>query len=394
MKKKILILSHSSLYKDPRILRQIRALGSDNIITTCGLASSKLEEEQAFINIKHSFNNKILRWVVILGYIYPLIVLNKIHFFHRFRFYTLYYWNLNLRIVRKKLATHKFDIIIANDINMLPLGVWLKKNCNAKLIFDAHEYSPLEIENDTRWLKWDSPYIIFLTKKFVPQTDYCYTVGSKIAEVYQNLTSVKFDLIYNAPIHNNKLYPIINQTDIIKVVHHGAAMKDRNLHIMINCFKLLPKHFHLYFFLVNSEPQYYLYLMDLAKGSINIHFCDPVPTELIPQQLNCFDIGLSYIAPLNFNYKYCLPNKFFEFVQARLMIISGPSPEMKYIIEKYQIGLVSKGFDASDLYDTLKNISREQIAYFKNKVNIASWELSGTASMNSLVNKVNDLCAV
>ena len=47
-----------------------------------------------------------------------------------------------------------------------------------------------------------------------------------------------------------------------------------------------------------------------------------------------YDIGLFILSPINFNYYHALPNKLFEFIQARLAIAVSPSPEMARIVHR------------------------------------------------------------
>ena len=48
--------------------------------------------------------------------------------------------------------------------------------------------------------------------------------------------------------------------------------------------------------------------------------------------------------PVNFNHIHAFPNKFFEFIQARLALVIGYSLEMIEIVKKYQIGVIAKSF--------------------------------------------------
>jgi len=64
----------------------------------------------------------------------------------------------------------------------------------------------------------------------------------------------------------------------------------------------------------------------------------PIPMNEIVTFTNAYDIGLFLSAPTTFNLKYALPNKLFEFVQARLAVAIGPSIEMRKIVEKYDCG--------------------------------------------------------
>ena len=54
----------------------------------------------------------------------------------------------------------------------------------------------------------------------------------------------------------------------------------------------------------------------------------------LPRMANDYDVGLYLLPPTNFNQRYALPNKFFEFIQGRLAIAIGPSPEMAKLVER------------------------------------------------------------
>ena len=44
--------------------------------------------------------------------------------------------------------------------------------------------------------------------------------------------------------------------------------------------------------------------------------------------MNACDVGVFCMPPINVNARYALPNKFFDFVQARLAVAVGPAEEM------------------------------------------------------------------
>ncbi len=50
------------------------------------------------------------------------------------------------------------------------------------------------------------------------------------------------------------------------------------------------------------------------------------------------DIGISLEENLGLNYYYALPNKLFDYIHAEIPILASPFPEMKRIIDKYNIG--------------------------------------------------------
>jgi hypothetical protein len=79
---------------------------------------------------------------------------------------------------------------------------------------------------------------------------------------------------------------------------------------------------------------------------------------------------------VSFNNAWALPNKFFDYIQARLGIIIGPSPEMVQTLEKYRLGATSSGFEADDIVATLDALSPTVVAAWKQNSHEAASELS------------------
>src|SRR5690606_14907249 len=103
-------------------------------------------------------------------------------------------------------------------------------------------------------------------------------------------------------------------------------------------------------------------LRALAGDDRRIRFCEPVPYDELVQTLNGYDVGLSIFPPTTFNLAWCLPNKFFDFIQARLGVIVGPSPEMKRFVDEYRVGLVLPDFESAPLAAALEALTPERVA--------------------------------
>ena len=100
--------------------------------------------------------------------------------------------------------------------------------------------------------------------------------------------------------------------------------------------------------------------------------------------LNKYDIGLYLLPPMNFNQEHALPNKFFEFIQARLAIAIGPSSEMTSIVEKYDCGIVSKDFEPENLASKINSLSTEKVRYYKQNSHKTAQELNSEVNYENI----------
>ncbi|WP_413451041.1 hypothetical protein AA0Y32_00905 [Georgenia phoenicis] len=118
-------------------------------------------------------------------------------------------------------------------------------------------------------------------------------------------------------------------------------------------------------YLMPNDPAYLSELHELAKGLPQVRIHDPVPPEDLPLTLSSYDVGVFVLPPVTFNYLWALPNKFFDFVQARLGVIVGPSPEMAGIVRRHELGAVTDDFTADSLTRVLDELEPATVTRWK-----------------------------
>src|SRR5207245_1295708 len=69
---------------------------------------------------------------------------------------------------------------------------------NAKVLFDAHEYSPAEFEESWQWRLFFQRYNEYLCRRYLPLADAATTVCEGIAEEYRRTIGVRMTVIHNA----------------------------------------------------------------------------------------------------------------------------------------------------------------------------------------------------
>ena len=160
----------------------------------------------------------------------------------------------------------------------------------------------------------------------------------------------------------------------IKIVHHGIANKSRKIEKMILAIKKSGPSYKGFFYLDIKDKSLDKKLKKISFNS-NVNILKPIPEEKIISECSNYDLAIVSIYPTNINYKFCLPNKFFQFLQSKLPIISGPTPSISKIIKKYDIGIVAKSFEENDLANAILSITKKDILRMKRNCYIAAKEL-------------------
>lgn len=289
--------------------------------------------------------------------------------------------------VKSSVCQNKYDTIIVHDAWLLPFVFKIKGG--AKVVFDAREYYPGEMEGSLLWRIIDRPEKVRVCRKYMPKCDQVMTVSPGIVERYKNDFGVETRLVRSTPRFYDAV-PQNLQNNTVRMVHHGGANRDRKLENMIDMFSMLDDRFALDFYLTGS-PSYKKELQKRASGLDRIRFLDPVPFNQILPMLQNYDIGLYLLEPTGFNTEYSLPNKFFEFIQARLMIAIGPSPDMASLLREYDCGIVADDFKPETMARALNALTPDVIMQKKLSSDRAARDLCFEEESKKIVSILNEV---
>ncbi len=357
--KSVLIISFSVIHSDPRVMRQVRLMEHAYQVTVAGFGRAP------DANIEFLALDKPPAGLVQKGIWAGKLLLGA---------FDSYYWSLpQVRHAVRVLSGRRFDLIVANDISALPLSLHLAQG--RPVLMDAHEYSPREFDDKLLWKLLFGRYHHSLCKRYLPQAAAMTTVCQGIAEEYEREYGVPCKVIHNTPL-DQKLSPSAVDAERIRLIHHGSAIRSRHLGVMIEMMKHLDARFTLDFMLVETDATYMAELRAAAQADPRIRFIEPVAMQDICQRLNEFDVGVYLLTPVNFNHEHALPNKFFEFIQARLAVAIGPSPEMATLLRLYRCGVVADSFDPQALAAVIQQLDAAAVSGFKQASDVAAQELN------------------
>lgn len=353
--KKVLVLAFSNLKHDARVMRQVNWLLKHYSCTVVCFDAPETVGVH-FIRIRQTKLTFLRKGLLAI----TLVI----------RAYRLAYTILHQYGYLKGSLQGDFDLVIANDIDTLPLAFELKGN--AKIVFDAHEYAPRHFENNWIWRIFFQPFALHLCRKYISKTDAMLTVGKGLAAEYTRNFGVKPVIITNATNYVN-LDPSPVQADKIRLVHHGIINPSRKLELMVEMMRFLDDRFTLDLILMTSDyasgktKTYIRSFREQAQKDSRIRILEPVRSDQVVRTIHKYDMGVFLIPPVNFNYANTLPNKLFDFIQARLGIAIGPTPEMASIVTTYGNGVVSQDFQPENLANELNRLSSYDVVRFKNR---------------------------
>lgn len=358
----LLIVSFSPVLRDPRVRRQIAELSRHYDVSVAGYGvapTTSCEYTELPDPSLRPKLHKAFRLALVL------------------RLFRLFYWwgQPQVRALRRYLSDHRFDAILVNDFE--PLPAVLKSRGEARVVLDAHEFAPTQGLGSLRWTIANGPYSRWLCSSTIHEVDAMATVSEGLARAYRQefqLTS-DVEVVPNAPDYH-LLAPSSVNDDAIELVYHGLAGRDRGLEILIDATVNAGSGFRLNLVLVPSGDVRYLHQLRQQVAELScIRIHDPVALERIVEEINEFDVGLFVYPPRSIHHRFALPNKFFEFVQARLAVVTGPSPEMALPIRRYGLGVVMDTYTATELGHVLSELTGERVREFKAASDRAAREL-------------------
>lgn len=261
---------------------------------------------------------------------------------------------------------NQIELIIIHEAKFLPLITKIKAKYPVKLVFNAHEYHPLEFEDLPGWLETEGANYSRLYRQYLGKIDLFINVCESIREKCLAEFGVDSIVIPNATSFKD-LDIQTSETQVIRLIHHGANLPSRKIEKMIEIAAELGDAYSLDLMLTSVQgcESYDAVIQKRIAETPNVSRKAPVKMEAIAETIGSYDIGLFYLEPSNFNYRYALPNKLFEFIQARLTIAVSPSPEMKNLVEKYDLGVVADTFSVESMSEQIRKLTAEDIRRFK-----------------------------
>jgi glycosyltransferase involved in cell wall biosynthesis len=325
--------------------------------------------------------NKIARSLEANGYKVTIVgrrlhnssnLLNRPYDTKRFRLLfnkgPLFYVNLNLRLFFH-LIFSDYGFFLANDLDTLP-ACWLASRIrHRKLIFDSHELFSEVPELVARpivrkiWKRLE----IFL----VPRINLGFTVSAPIAEFYKKNYHVHFEVLKNAGYFrfDYEFEGFAKDTEVTTIIYQGSLNMGRGLDLAIRSMQYIENAKLWIIGTGDVEHELKKLVSELSLGN-KVVFTGRIAMEDLWKYTFKADIGISPEEDLGLNYRYGLPNKLFDYIQARIPVIVSDLPQMKAVVENYKIGKVLKERSPQILAGVLNEMIKKELPSGKYNANL------------------------
>lgn len=269
----------------------------------------------------------------------------------------LFYAEYNIRLFFYLLFTPK-EILLANDLDTLLPNFLVSKLQGKKLVFDSHElFSEVpELVNKPK----TKQFWLCLEQFLIPKLKNCYTVCNSIANHFKTHYKTDFKVIKNIPVEKNaikKALPFISDKKII--LYQGAVNIGRGLELMLQTMQYLDE----FVFVIVGDGDIF---SKLKQQVIDENLQEKVMFlgRLSPKELHSItpnaSVGISLEEDLGLNYRYALPNKIFDYIQAEVPVLVSNLPEMKQIVLDYKVGEIVLDRSPKAIALQLKNMDKEK----------------------------------
>jgi len=301
-------------------------------------------------------------------------------------FYLKFIWHIKLA-----LFSSGASIFFAEDIYTLPFAVIFGKLKRVKIFYDSRElYGFLAGLNERKFVQhfWKT-----VEKFFIKRVDHIITTGNMDSGVLKDMYGVNNTVVVrNLP----RFYKPAQQTDLRNqlginkdkkiLLYQGVVLKGRGIE---KIYDILPDLSQVVFVLIGGGEleDYYKKLAVERKVIDQVFFIGKFSQEDLHKLTPAADVGIALIENISKSYFYALPNKLFEYIMAEVPVIVSNLPQMKEIVEKFNVGFSVDPDNRDELISALKNLKSDEMLYkkFKQNCKTASEELNWENEVGNLL---------
>lgn len=240
------------------------------------------------------------------------------------------------------------SVYVAHDLPQVPAAAMAAAVHGARLVYDSHELYP-----EQSFVLKDRPLLEALERHVAPLADQVIVVNESMAAEMAARYGVASDVILNCPALGPGLFPVPRTNRLreslgipagrkILLYQGNIVAKIRNIENIIEAMVLVQSP-DVALVLMGPDNGGGKDLVDLAhaRGLLgrSVFFHPSVKQSELLSYTASADVGLIPYTAVDWNTKFCTPNKLYEFIVAELPILANTLPELTRFVAGQGIGL-------------------------------------------------------
>jgi len=282
-----------------------------------------------------------------------------------------FYIEYNLRLFWF-LLFYKADIFCAIDLDTIVPVFWTSFLKGKKRVFDAHEYFEEVPEvvgrKSVQWV-WR-----LVARIYVKRFHACYTVSQSLAEIFEQHYLKHFEVVRNVP----HLVSERNTAERKYLLYQGALNEGRGLEALIAAMHHIDMPLK-----IAGEGDLSVQLRESVKSEKlenKIEFLGFVKPENLTELTKHAFAGLNLLENRGKSYYYSLANKFFDYIQHEVPVITMNFPEYQNINSQFETCILLNELSADNIAASVKKLQNDNALYLKLQENcsrakkVFNWE--------------------
>jgi glycosyltransferase involved in cell wall biosynthesis len=272
----------------------------------------------------------------------------------------LFYAEYNLRLFFF-LLTASFDAVCSIDLDTLPAGCWASLLRNKKRVFDAHEYFtevPEVVHRPFVRGFWQGVAAMCL-----PFYRHAYTVGPRLAAIFQEKYGLPFAIIRNVPF-SRAAGQTFKKSAPAMLLYQGALNEGRGIESLL----LAMQHLDNVQLIIAGEGDLSADLRQKAKAlNLNdkVQFLGYVEPEALWQLTQQAWLGLNLLENRGLSYYYSLANKFFDYIQAEVPVLTMQFPEYEALNQTHEVAILLQDLEVAPIVAAIQKLQNDASFYEK-----------------------------
>jgi hypothetical protein len=272
------------------------------------------------------------------------------------------------------LLTQPFNVLISVDMDTIIPGYYVSKLRNKKQVFDSHEWFsevPELAHRPAAKAIWQA-----CERYYIPKVKLKYTVSQSIANAYISNGYGATKVIRNMPYLINET--VENNFSKRIIIYQGATNVGRGLHQLIDAIATVDAML----WIVGNGDIY----NEISEKIIQKKMQHKVKMwgYIAPENLNKLtqqaSLGYNVLEPLGLSYQYSLANKYFDYINNEIPIITNNFIEYATLNAQHEVAVLVDACEVNHIKTALEKCLNNRSYYEALKANcklakqIFNWE--------------------